>query len=115
MRDVSIIGIGQTKVAEHWDRSLRHLAGEAVLAAMKDAGVGPAAVDALYVGNMLSGLLTGQEHLGALIADFVGLRGIEAVKVEAACAPKRRPAWRWPLMPIMNRSTGSHSSVSMPS
>lgn len=83
MRDVSIIGIGQTKVAEHWDRSLRHLAGDAVLAAMKDAGVETA--DALYVGNMLSGLLTGQEHLGALIADFVGLRGIEAVKVEAAC------------------------------
>jgi acetyl-CoA C-acetyltransferase len=83
MRDVSIIGIGQTKVAEHWDRSLRHLAGDAVLAAMKDAGIDTA--DALYVGNMLSGLLTGQEHLGALIADFVGLRGSEALKVEAAC------------------------------
>ncbi|MGD8793172.1 MAG: beta-ketoacyl synthase N-terminal-like domain-containing protein, partial [Anaerolineae bacterium] len=83
MRDVSIIGIGQTAVAEHWDRSLRHLAGDAVLAAMADAGIETA--DALYVGNMLSGLLTGQEHLGALIADFVGLRGIEAVKVEAAC------------------------------
>ncbi|MFC2036953.1 thiolase domain-containing protein [Chloroflexota bacterium] len=83
MRDVSIIGIGQTQVAEHWDRSLRHLAGDAVLAAMKDAGIETA--DALYVGNMLSGLLTGQEHLGALIADFVGLRGIEAIKVEAAC------------------------------
>ncbi len=83
MRDVSIIGIGQTRVAEHWDRSLRHLAGDAVLAAMKDASIEVA--DALYVGNMLSGLLTGQEHLGALVADFVGLRGIEAVKVEAAC------------------------------
>lgn len=83
MRDVSIIGIGQTPVAEHWDRSLRHLAADAILAAMKDAGIGSA--DSLYVGNMLSGLLTGQEHLGALIADFVGLRGIEAVKVEAAC------------------------------
>ena len=35
---------------------------------------------------MLSGQLVGQEHLGALIADFVGLRGIEAMKVEAACA-----------------------------
>ncbi len=85
MRDVSIIGLGQTQVAEHWDRSLRHLAADAVLAAMKDAGMDPGAVDALYVGNMLSGLLTGQEHLGALIADFVGLRGIEALKVEAAC------------------------------
>jgi acetyl-CoA C-acetyltransferase len=85
MREVSIIGIGQTKVGEHWERSLRHLAADAVLAAMEDAGVEPAAVDALYVGNMLSGLLSGQEHLGALIADFVGLRGIEAVKVEAAC------------------------------
>ncbi|MFC2023681.1 thiolase domain-containing protein [Chloroflexota bacterium] len=83
MRDVSIIGIGQTQVAEHWDRSLRHLAGDAVLAAMADAGIETA--DALYVGNMLSGLLTGQEHLGALVADFVGLRGIEAVKIEAAC------------------------------
>jgi len=84
MRDVSIIGIGQTKVGEHWDISLRHLALEALQAAMADAGVAQA--DTLYVGNMLSGELNGQEHLGALIADFAGLRGIEAMKVEAACA-----------------------------
>ena len=84
MRDVSIIGIGQTKVGEHWEKSLRELAGEAVLAALRDASL--ERVDALYVGNMLSGEIAGQEHLGALIADFVGLRGIEAVKIEAACA-----------------------------
>ncbi|HEY76095.1 MAG TPA: thiolase domain-containing protein [Thermoflexia bacterium] len=83
MRDVAIIGIGQTKVGEHWDLGLRHLALEALQAAMKDAGV--ERVDGLYVGNMLSGELTGQEHLGALIADFAGLRGVEAVKIEAAC------------------------------
>ncbi|MFQ6058754.1 MAG: thiolase domain-containing protein [Anaerolineae bacterium] len=83
MRDVSIIGIGQTKVGEHWDRSLRDLAVESLWAAMDDAGVEEA--DALYVGNMLSGEITGQEHLAALIADFAGLRGIEAIKVEAAC------------------------------
>jgi acetyl-CoA C-acetyltransferase len=83
VRDVSIVGIGQIEVAEHWSKSLRHLAGEAVLAAMRDAGTERA--DALYVGNMLSGELTGQEHLGALVADFVNLRGIEAVKIEAAC------------------------------
>jgi acetyl-CoA C-acetyltransferase len=82
MRDVSIIGIGQTKVKEHWNKSLRELAAEAILAALQDACTEN--VQAIYVGNMLSGVLGGQEHLGALIADAVGLRGIEALKVEAA-------------------------------
>ncbi|MFZ1707174.1 MAG: thiolase domain-containing protein [Anaerolineae bacterium] len=84
MRPVSIIGIGQTPVGELWDRSLRHLGHDALVAALRDAGV--EAVDALYVGNMLSGELAGQEHLGALMADFVGWRGVEAFKIEAACA-----------------------------
>ena len=47
MRDVAIIGIGQTKVGEHWEKSLRHLAGEAVLAAMHDASIEMA--DSLYL------------------------------------------------------------------
>jgi acetyl-CoA C-acetyltransferase len=34
---------------------------------------------------MLSGILTGQENLGAFVADWVGLRHREAFKVEAAC------------------------------
>ena len=84
MRDVSIIGIGQTPVGEYWDKSIRHLAYEAIAAALQDANL--ARADALYVGNMLSGEVSGQAHLGALIADFAGLRGIEAIKVEAACA-----------------------------
>ena len=84
MRDVSIIGIGQTPVGEHWDKSLRQLAHYSLSDAMKDANLERA--DALYVGNMLSGEISGQAHLGALVADFSGLRGIEAVKVEAACA-----------------------------
>ena len=42
--------------------------------------------DALYVGNMLSGTLLEQEHLATLIADYCGLTGIEAAKIEAACA-----------------------------
>jgi len=84
MRDVSIIGLGQTPVGEHWDKSIRHLAYDAVAEALRDANVDRA--DAMYVGNMLSGEISGQSHLGALIADFAGLRGIEAVKVEAACA-----------------------------
>jgi len=83
MRDVSIIGVGQTPVREHWDKSVRHLAVEALLAALQDAHLDQ--VDAIYVGNMLSGELAGQEHLGALIADQLGMSGVAAMKVEAAC------------------------------
>jgi acetyl-CoA C-acetyltransferase len=83
MREVAIIGIGQTPVAEHWDKSLREIAGEAVFAALKDAKRETA--DGLFVGNMMSGILSKQENLGALVADWVGLRGIESMKVEAAC------------------------------
>ncbi len=83
MRDVYIIGIGQVRVKEHWNKTLRQLAVDSTLTAMDDAGVDNA--DMLYVGNMLGGGIAGQEHLGALIADEVGLRGIEAAKVEAAC------------------------------
>ncbi len=85
MREVAILGIGQTPIAEQWEKSLRHLAGEAALSALADAGVDAAALEALYVGNMLSGPLNGQENLGSLIADWIGARGIEAAKIEAAC------------------------------
>ncbi|OGO04459.1 MAG: acetyl-CoA acetyltransferase [Chloroflexi bacterium RBG_13_56_8] len=84
MRDVSIIGIGQTPVEEHWERSLRDLGAEAVLAALQDAHM--ERPKALYVGNMLAGQLSQQANLGALIADYAGFRGIEAVGIEAACA-----------------------------
>ncbi len=72
-----------TPISEHWDKSIRVLAGEAALAALADAG--RQGVDGLYVGNMLSGTLNHQENLGAMLTDWVGLRGTEAVKVEAAC------------------------------
>jgi acetyl-CoA C-acetyltransferase len=84
MRGVSIIGIGQSPVGELWDRSARDIAYTAVTAAMADAGIDRA--DALYLGNMLSGTLIDQEHLATLVAGYCGLYGIEAAKVEAACA-----------------------------
>jgi len=82
--NVSIIGIGQTPVGEHWDISLRELAYRAIEAALHDAGT--QTVDAIVVGNALAGSLSDQNHVSALIADFAGLRGIEAFRVEAADA-----------------------------
>ncbi len=84
MREVCIIGIGQTAISEHWDLSLRQLAYAALKAAVDDAGI--ERPEALFVGNMLAARLSDQAHLGALIADHAGWRGIEAATIEAACA-----------------------------
>ena len=84
MTNTSIIGIGQTDVREHWETSIRHLAWYAIEAALDDAHIHD--IDAIYVGNMLAGQLSNQNHLGALVADFAGLRGVEAMTVEAADA-----------------------------
>lgn len=83
MRQVAILGIGQTKIDEHWELSLREIGGNAALAAMHDAGL--ERVEALYVGNMLSPLISAQNQLGTYFSDWVGLWHQEAVKVEAAC------------------------------
>ena len=84
MTDIVIAGIGQTPVGEHWETSLRSLALHAIQAAIQDSGgLKP---QALYVGNMLAANLSRQAHLGALLADYAGLTGIEAETVEAGGA-----------------------------
>jgi acetyl-CoA C-acetyltransferase len=83
MRKVAILGVGQTKIDEHWDKTLRELGGDAAFAAMQDAGLNK--VDALFAGNMLSPLIDNQNQLGTLLTDWIGLQGREAVKIEAAC------------------------------
>ena len=86
MRDVFIAGVGQTAVTKDPHSRGRYLGAAAVKAALADAGIEPAKIGALYVGNMLSGILAQQAQLGGLIADYTGLVGTEAVTVEAACA-----------------------------
>ena len=84
MREVAIIGIGQTRVEEQWEKSLRELAGDAALAALQNSGLDR--VDAVYVGNMMSGSANQQQHLGAYIADWIGMRFAEGLRLEAACS-----------------------------
>ncbi len=83
MRDISIIGVGMTPVGEHYDISLRQLALRAMRAALEDAGLESRTVEALAVGNALGGQLSSQEHLGALLADYGGMAGVEALRVDA--------------------------------
>jgi acetyl-CoA C-acetyltransferase len=84
MLDVAVIGVGMIKWGELWDKSLRSLFVEASLKAIEDAGVDR--IDSMYVGCMSSGLFVGQEHLGPLMADYLGVNPIPATRVESACA-----------------------------
>ncbi len=86
MRDVAIIGVSQTKFGELWDVSFRDMVTEAGLGAIEDAGIEGADLEAMYVGNMSSGLFIQQEHIASLIVDHAGLTPIPAARVEAACA-----------------------------
>ncbi|MCX6791747.1 MAG: thiolase domain-containing protein [Candidatus Gottesmanbacteria bacterium] len=83
--NVYITGAATTKFGELWATSPRQLAGEAVGGALKDAGIGIRRIQALFVGNMLSGILGGQEHLGAFFAEELGITA-PAFKIEGACA-----------------------------
>src|SRR3989338_2656757 len=84
-KNVAIIGIGQTKFGELWDYSLRDLMAEAGTNALKDAGVEKNEIDYLSVGNMSACRFVGQEHVGALAADVLGIKA-PAIRCEAACA-----------------------------
>jgi acetyl-CoA C-acetyltransferase len=82
--DVAIIGVGMTPVRSGSGKSLPELFIEAATQAIEDAGVDR--IDSMYVGNMMSGFLQNQEHLGALMATAMGKEGVPAYKVEGACA-----------------------------
>jgi acetyl-CoA C-acetyltransferase len=86
LKDAYIIGAGQTKVTRGPDNRAHKLAAAAARRAVADAGVSPADVGALYVGNMTSGILSNQLQLGALVAEHAGLTHTEALTIEAACA-----------------------------
>lgn len=86
MRKVAIVGVGLTKFGEQWERGFRDLVIDAGARALEDANMKGEEIDALYGGTMAAGRLIGQEHITALIADYMGLNPIPATRVEAACA-----------------------------
>ncbi|HPC11947.1 MAG TPA: beta-ketoacyl synthase N-terminal-like domain-containing protein, partial [candidate division Zixibacteria bacterium] len=84
MRTVCIAGVGMSQWGEVWRTSLRQLFADAAGEAIKNAGVDH--LDSLYVGCMSGGLFVQQEHLGSLMADYMGMPGLPAMRVESACA-----------------------------
>ena len=105
MRDVAVIGVGLSAWGELWDRSIRDLFVEAAVNAIGDAGVDK--IEALFVGCMSGGMFTEQEHIGALVADYLGYGPIPAIRTESACA-SAGTAFRTGLMAV---ASGYHDVV----
>jgi acetyl-CoA C-acetyltransferase len=84
MRDVAVIGVGMTRFGELWGKSIKDIFVEAALKAIEDSTVDH--IDSMYVGAMSPGLFVGQEHLGAVMADYLGITPVPATRVESACA-----------------------------
>lgn len=85
MKDIAIVGVGNTKIGELYDYSLRELTDEAIFKAIQSANIDPKEIGATFVGCMSSGIFNQQEHISALVGPYSGVNS-PALRVESACA-----------------------------
>ncbi|WP_028322350.1 thiolase family protein [Desulfatiglans anilini] len=81
MREVAVIGIGQSAFGKFPLRTAADLGAEAVRAALDDCGISPRAIEVAYCARAYDANCTAQGVLKE-----VGVRGVEMINVENACA-----------------------------
>ncbi len=82
---IGVLGIGITKFGERWDQGLRDLLLDSQLRALNDSKIVAKQIDAMYTGNMIGGIASGQLQVGAMASENLNLN-IPSVRVEGACA-----------------------------
>jgi len=98
MRRVAVIGVGVTNFGKH-DRTSAELFAEAARDALTDAEMSPAAVQALYYGNVVGGETEKQLHTGPQAASVLGIPTVPTTRFETACASSHA-AFRHAVMEI---------------
>ncbi len=83
--NVAVLGVATSPFGELFALSAKDLAKRVVGDALETSGYDASDMDAIFVGNMLSGMLDGQANVGAFFADALGM-AVPAVRVEGACA-----------------------------
>jgi len=81
MREVAVIGVGQSTFGKAPQRTADELGQEAVVAALKDAGISPRDIRVAYASRLYDASTTAQS-----ILKEVGIGCIEMINVENACA-----------------------------
>ena len=84
---VYVVGVGMTPFGRHPELDVKELARRAIGAALADAGLAPAAIEAAYFSNATQGHMEGQHMIrGEIALRSMGIGGIPVVNVENACA-----------------------------
>ena len=87
MSTAAIVGVGLTPFGRLRDRSLSHLAGQAITEALADAGMEPAQVQAAFVANSMASVTTGQVAVvGQAVLRPLGYSAIPVYNIDNACA-----------------------------
>ncbi len=87
MRDVYVVGVGHTRFGKFLERTVKSLVEEAVGSALSDADIDKSALEAVYFGNGMQGLVTGQEMVrGQVALRPLRIDAIPIVNCENACA-----------------------------
>jgi acetyl-CoA acetyltransferase len=83
----AIVGVGLTPFGRFKDQSLSQLAGRAIAAALADAGMEPAEVQAAFVANSMASVTTGQVAVvGQAVLRPLGYSAIPVYNIDNACA-----------------------------
>jgi len=87
-RGVAVVGAGMSKFGCFPGYTSRDIFVDAYkdLLTTVDKGIDPKQIEAFYLGNYSSDLFEGQAHLAPIIANWIGLSPIPAVRLENACA-----------------------------
>src|SRR3974377_1107508 len=88
MRPVAVIAAGKTPFGAFPELDLRTLAVQAGEKCLADARVPRERIESFYLGNFAGPAFVGQNHLAPYVSMALGIDGVPATRVEAACAPR---------------------------
>ncbi|HXQ14777.1 MAG TPA: thiolase family protein [Caulobacteraceae bacterium] len=82
-----VAGVGMTSFGRMMDDGLKSIAGDAIRAAIFDAGIDKREIEAAWMSNAAAGVLTGQECIrGEVVLRALGIGRLPVINVENACA-----------------------------
>jgi acetyl-CoA C-acetyltransferase len=86
MRPVAVVAAGKTPFGVFPELDIRALAVQAGEKCLANARVPRQQVESFYLGNFAGPAFVGQNHLAPYVSMALGIQGVPATRVEAACA-----------------------------